>query len=160
MSTDEAIDLIWKGEYDTAERALQGHLRSGENGSSRAELLVYLAYIASIRQEQVEARTLLQEALEASPGLALSPVEFPKAMRDLLTDLRTDLFAQKPRPARGALEAKSVLAPEATPLAWKSGGSKWYASGTCGQELRRWSQSQSWRLTAGAVAQGQRRRER
>jgi hypothetical protein len=126
LSADQAIDLIWKGEYDRAERALQVLAHTTAARQDRAELLVYLAFLASIRHEDADARTLLRQALAESPSLALSPVEFPKALRDLLTEVRVDLVREKPRPPRGSLgNPRQVLAPEATPLGW-SKSKPWY----------------------------------
>lgn len=126
LSADQAIDLIWKGDYDQAERALQVLLRTEADPSVRAEFLVYLAFVASIRNDQEAARTLLRDAIENSPGLALSPVEFPKVLRDMLADIHAQLVDQLPRPQRGSLDSpQHVLAPAATPLAWQ-GKQKWY----------------------------------
>jgi hypothetical protein len=126
LSADQAIDLIWKGDYDRAERALQVLAHDAKATPERAELLVYLAFLASIRHEEETARTLLRQALAESPGLALSPVEFPKTLRDLLVQVRADLVQSKPRPARGSLgNPQSVLARAATPPGF-SGRKPWY----------------------------------
>jgi hypothetical protein len=127
LSADQAIDLIWKGDYDRAERALQFLNHETTSRQDRAEILVYLAFLASIRHEDDDARTLLRQALAESPGLALSPVEFPKALRDLLTEVRADVVREKPRPQRGALgNPRQVLAPAATPPGWKNARKPWY----------------------------------
>jgi hypothetical protein len=129
LSHEEAVALIWAGDYERAERALRANLLklTAANNAERAEILVYLALIANIRQRPDEARASLRQALQFRPDLVIDPVEFPRTLRDMVAEIRADMLSHRARPRPGELAAPvHMLAPIATPPGWKAGGRKWY----------------------------------
>ncbi len=127
LPLNQAIELIWYGDYERAESALLSNLDSAARPEKQAEIEIYLALIRSIRQQPDEARASLRQALTRVPaGIDLDPVQFPPKLRAMLGEVQAELKSQRTRPKEGELaDPVHVLSPPATPPG-HAPRKKWY----------------------------------